>query len=78
MTAQDTTNHEKKEEGIRFEQVQMNLQPGDIITSKKGMTFEAVMSGKQRVVTKAEYLGKGTFMELKAIGTVTLQQVNKK
>lgn len=44
----------------RFEGVEMLLQEGDIITSKKGIIFkDCLIPGRGQIVHKVKYRGKG-------------------
>ncbi len=46
---------------MKFDEVMIKIQPGDIITSKKGMLSKSPISKEWFIYKKAEYLGNGAF-----------------
>lgn len=60
---------------LKFETVQIDLQPGDVISSKLGIVQHSSLSGSKYLVKKVKYVGNGLFM---AIGDKTTIEVNKK
>lgn len=52
-----TVKHEESNQ--TWEGIEMNLSPGDVITSKKGILSKSSLTGKFYCWTKAEYLGNG-------------------
>lgn len=58
------TENEKKE---IWEPAKVHIQPGDTLTSKKGLLFPANLTGEKEFyrVTKVKYLGNGTWEAVK-------------
>lgn len=47
-----------------WEVVDINVQKGDIITSKRGIMLQGALTGEPQNVYKMKYLGKGRWMVL--------------
>lgn len=61
----------------RFEGVEILLQKGDVISSKKGILIKGTLSGGSYIVKKTEYLGDGRWVTIGDKEPVDVTPVDK-
>ena len=63
MTTSQNSNSAQKNDGTAsFDEVLIKIQPGDIITSKKGLLSKSPLTGKFYIYKRGEYRGGGLWI----------------